>query len=357
MSQATAAIDPTGSAHPPAAATRVARPAFEWTYVAIAAAIGVGAHIDAWAHNHLPSTTETFLTPWHALLYTSMAAMTVFLVVTAAWTGARPRDWGRALPDGYALPLLGCIAFGVGGVLDMTWHLFFGIEATFSALISPTHVLIMAGAGLIASGPLAAAWRRPDRRCGWPAVASVAFVLAALTFVGQYYHPFTSRWAVAPSGAVPAAIAEQLGILEVIFQSALLMGVLLPVVRRLDLPFGAVTVVMTYDVVMVTVIHQADPIILIGVVTGVAADLLLLALRPSPTRTRELRVFAFAVPTLLFALYFAYLLAGGGVWWPVHLWAGAPVLAGLTGVLISLLVAPPGGYVSAHSPALAASTR
>jgi hypothetical protein len=341
MSQATAAFDPTAPAHPPAAAPRAARPAFEWTFVALATAIGTGSFIDAWAHNHIPSTVQSFFTPWHALLYTSLAAMTALLVMTAAWTGARPRDWVRALPDGYGVALVGCLVFGIGGVFDLSWHIAFGFERGIEALISPTHVFIGIGAGLISSGPLAAAWRRPDRRCGWPAVASAAFILASLTFFGQYDHPFTSQWAAAPRGAVPTEIAEQLGILGVILQTALLMGVVLSLVRRFDLPFGALTLVLGYDVTTVTVIHHADPIILIGVLAGAAGDLLLLALRPSPIRTRELRIFAFAFPTLLWALYFAVLIKAGGVWWPVHLVAGSPLLAGVTGVLVSLLVVPP----------------
>lgn len=352
MSRAIAAFDPTSPAQL-AAAGRAARPAFAWAFVALTAAIAIGSIVDAWAHNHLSSTLETFFTPWHAILYASMASMTAFLVVSAAWTGARPRAWVRALPDGYGVALVGCLLFAIGGVLDLTWHLLFGIERGFEALVSPTHVVITIAAGLIAGGPLVAAWRRPDRRCGWPAVASAAFVLATLTFLGQFDHPFTSRWAAAPQGAVPSEIAEQLGILGVIFQTALLMGVVLPLVHHFDLPFGALTLVLGYDVTTITVIHDADPILLIGVLAGLGGDLLLLALRPSPTRIRELRIFAFALPTLLFTLYFTALIGSGGVWWPVHLWAGAPLLAGITGVLLSLLVAPPSRSLEAgavHRP-------
>lgn len=342
MSQATAAFDPTRATHP--AAARAARPAFEWTFVALTTAIAAGSIIDAWAHNHLASTLETFFTPWHGILYASMVSMTAFLVVSAAWTGARPRAWVRALPDGYGVALVGCLVFAIGGVLDLTWHLVFGIERGFEALISPTHVVITIAAGLIAGGPLAAAWRRPDPRCGWSAVASAAFVLATLTFLGQFDHPFTSRWAAEPRGALPSLVAEQLGILGVILQTALLMGLVLPLVRRFDLPFGALTLVVGYDVTTVTVIHDADPIILVGVLAGLAGDLLLLAMRPSSTRVRQLRILAFALPTLLYTMYFGALILDAGVWWPVHLWAGAPLLAGITGVLLSLLVAPPSGY-------------
>ena len=125
--------------------------------VALCSLIVAGAYVDAWAHNHLAGALETFFTPWHALLYSSLALTTAFLVLCAAWTGSRPWEWRRALPDGYALSLAGCLAFGVGGVLDMAWHLVFGIERSFQALISPTHLILMESGALIVSGPLRAA--------------------------------------------------------------------------------------------------------------------------------------------------------------------------------------------------------
>src|SRR5215472_11871770 len=324
--------------HPKA---RLASAGFEWAMVGLSAAVAAGAHLDSWAHGHVAATLETFFTPWHALLYASIAATTGFLVVTAAWTGARPWDWARALPDGYALSLLGCVLFGVAGVLDMTWHLTLGIERGFQALISPTHLMLMVSGGLIVSGPLRAAWRRPGRSIGWPAIASATLTLTLLTFFGQFDHPFTSQWSALPQPPIPSEPAEELGILGLILYTGFLMGVILLLVRRFDLPVGSLTFLMSVNAVFVTTIKGADPVILIGVVGGVVADLLLLALRPSAWRPAQLRTFAFLVPAVLYALYFAALLRVDGVWWPVHLWAGAPLVAGLTGLLVSLLVVPP----------------
>src|SRR5262245_61157157 len=126
MTSATNVIDTAAQAE--SAPVRAVRwRGFEWTMVGLSTAIVVGAHVDAWAHGHVGSTLETFFTPWHALLYASLAATTAFLVASAAWTGARPTAWVRALPDGYAPSLAGCVLFGIGGVLDMAWHLTFGI--------------------------------------------------------------------------------------------------------------------------------------------------------------------------------------------------------------------------------------
>jgi hypothetical protein len=323
---------------------RSATPGFEWAVVAMGAAVAAGAHLDSWAHGHIAATLETFFTPWHALLYASLGVTTAFLIVTAAWTGARPWDWGRALPDGYGLALLGCLLFGAFGVLDAAWHLTFGIERSFQALISPTHLGLMFSGGLIVSGPLVAAWRRPGRRLGLPALASATLTLSLLTFFGQFDHPFTSQWAASPQPFfIRPQDAEELGILGVILSTAMLMGVLLTLVRRFDLPVGTLTFLIGVNGVFVTMIHGADLIILVGVVGGVVADLLLALLRPSPERLARFRLFAFLTPLAFFALYYLALLRADGLWWPVHLWAGAPVVAGLTGWLISLLVVPAPG--------------
>jgi hypothetical protein len=54
------------------------------------------------------------------------------------------------------------------------------------------------------------------------------------------------------------------------------------------------------------------------------------------------RVFAVVTPVLFSLLYFLTLIvAGGGIWWSVHLWTGSIVLAGIAGLLVSVLLAPP----------------
>ena len=70
---------------------------------------------------------------------------------------ARGSEPDRMLPTGYGLSLVGCALFGLGGVIDMFWHLRFGIEVSLQALISPPHLLLMAALGLIVTGPLRAA--------------------------------------------------------------------------------------------------------------------------------------------------------------------------------------------------------
>lgn len=76
----------------------------DWEVAASALFVG-GAWLDAWAHDDLPATLETFSTPWHAVLYAGLlAAATLFW--TAIRNRARGDAWRGALPDGYGLSAL-----------------------------------------------------------------------------------------------------------------------------------------------------------------------------------------------------------------------------------------------------------
>ena len=65
------------------------------------------------------------------------------------------------------------------------------------------------------------------------------------------------------------------------------------------------------------------------------------ALRPWPSRPGATRSFALLVPLILWSLYFAATALRWGEAWPPELWAGITVMAGLSGVGLSLLMVPP----------------
>src|ERR687898_883364 len=88
------------------------------------------------------------------------------------WRGGRPGRCSPTMPEGCPggvpfRPAIGCHGVGAGifaasGVGDLIWHLLFGIEAWMEALLSPTHVGLTLGVGLLVSGPWRAAWLRAD---------------------------------------------------------------------------------------------------------------------------------------------------------------------------------------------------
>jgi len=149
------------------------------------------------------------------------------------------------LPAGYNLSLIGAALFGIAGVIDMIWHLKFGIEVNLAALISPPHLLLMLAGTLIVAGPLRAAWRRPVGKAPWTAVISASLLLSMLTFFNQFDEPLVDTYA-ATTSAAPLTIAhlQQLGILGIMVQTALLTGVVLYLLSRFTLPFGSITLLV-----------------------------------------------------------------------------------------------------------------
>jgi Tol biopolymer transport system component len=141
----------------------------------------VGIYLDGWAHNH--AKVDSFFTPWHAVLYSGYAANAAVLFASVRFERGRLRA-----PRGYGLAVLGAVIFGVAGVLDMLWHIAFGVEVNVSALLSPSHLLLATGATLMVLGPLRAAWSS-DRPAWAPVLASATFGYAVLTFMTQFAQP------------------------------------------------------------------------------------------------------------------------------------------------------------------------
>lgn len=184
-------------------------PAFDWLMGALAALLIGGLDLDIWAHSH-GKVDQSFFTPWHAALYGAMAINGIVLgLVMARNVLQRGYPWRQALPEGYGLSLVGVIAFAVGGLLDLAWHTFFGIEADIEALLSPTHLLLATSAALILTGPLRSAAVRigSSTSAGWrdlgPMVLSVAAVFTLLGLFTQYAHPLVDLFGV--KSAVPQA--------------------------------------------------------------------------------------------------------------------------------------------------------
>lgn len=322
---------------------------YDWVVVALSAWLVGGAYIDGWAHNHLDEALETFFTPWHAILYSGFLAMAAFYggTLVAGWRkGGR---WMEAIPSGYRWPFLGVPLFMMGGIGDMIWHLVFGIEKDVEALLSPMHLLLAISAFLLVSGPFLAARARPDPDEGatpvvWaPAVLSLAFVLSLVTFMTQFDHPLAYGLVepLRPKG--PASTAQSASIGGILLYAAFLTGFALTALRRRKLPPGAMTVLVGLNAYLMATLDDQYRLIAGAVLAGVIADLFIQAGHPSAEgRVPELRFFSFLLPFAYVALYFASLFVFcEGVWWPVHMWAGAPVMAGLVGLMTSFVAAPP----------------
>jgi dipeptidyl aminopeptidase/acylaminoacyl peptidase len=192
-----------GVASPPVASER-----FDWAIAALAGWLIVGFYVDLWAHAH-GMVDETFLTPWHAVLYGGAASFGIVLGGVGALNVRRGMPVRLALPSPYRVSFLGSIAFLIAGLVDFAWHSMFGFEADIESLLSPPH-LALAGSGIMMfSGPVRSVWarrRRPTWRSHGPALIGLMAVLAACGAFTQYVHPIVDPWAAALSSreAMPA---------------------------------------------------------------------------------------------------------------------------------------------------------
>ncbi|GHO70805.1 hypothetical protein KSC_096970 [Ktedonobacter sp. SOSP1-52] len=328
-----------------------------------------GLFIDGWAHSNIPQL-ETFFTPWHAVFYSGYLAVAftllaqVFLNVRQSAltsgqstsfgsllsTALKDQNWLRAIPKGYDLTLLGLVVFGICGIGDMTWHIFLGIERSTEALLSPTHLGLALGIALALTGPLRAAWRRSGAAPSWrqlgPVIFSLTFTFSLLTFFTSYASPLISPW---PLLTVTRSATD--GITAILLNTAIMMGCVLLIMRRWRLPFGTFAFMLGLNGVLMLAFHPRAALIAVptALLGGLAADLVYRFLQPSLDQPERVRLFAFLVPLMFYILYFIDLSIVGpiayesGIQWSAPFWAGAPVIAGFVGLLLSFVLLPPQG--------------
>lgn len=347
-------------------AVRVSGRGFDWTMAGLSIWWMGGLFVDGWAHANIPQL-ETFFTPWHAIFYSGFFAVATALAVQVllnlrraagsnlTWVALirqslATRNWLKAIPRGYGLTALGLIIFLVSGVGDMTWHIFLGIERSTEALLSPTHLGLATGLGLSLSGPLRSAWRRSGSPGTWrelaPAIVSLTFTFSLLTFFIAYADALVHLW---PLESLQGSATN--GITDILLTTGLTMGVVLLAVRRWKLPFGTFTIMLGLNGSMMAVFSPHALIIAspTGILGGLAADLLYRFLQPALKEPGSVHLFAFLVPFCMYVVYFLDLVIVGpifyhtGIAWSTPFWAGAPVVAGIAGFLLSFVMIPPAG--------------
>lgn len=320
----------------------VASNRFTWTFVLLCIWLMAGAYLDSWHHHNLKGVETNFFTPYHAALYSGMTAIGIYLGLNVVRNFRRYGTWDELLPDGYGVSLLGTVLFGIGGVLDLLWHRRFGVEFSVAALFSPPHLFLMFTGGLIVSGPLRAAMRRGGNRATWPAIISGALTLSMLTFFLQFDQPLIDRWAAGtmPDPRGPLWMEEELGMIGLILYAAMVAGLLVLLLRRFELPIGTVTVILTINALLVSPVANHTELVLVALVGGVACDLFLYVLRPSPARPYAFHAFLFLAPAVLTASYLVVLASTSGVWWEPTIWSGAVPVTGTVGWLVSFIALP-----------------
>ncbi|MDQ4142705.1 MAG: hypothetical protein M3198_03015 [Actinomycetota bacterium] len=302
-----------------------------------------GTYLDGWAHTHVVSTEEGFLTPWHGILYSGWLG-------AAAWIYLH-----RDLP-GYRLGLMGAIAFGIGGIFDFAWHAAFGIEADMEALISPPHLFLITSHLLMIATPLLAAWNSATpRRVGWRQFAPVALSLTAgvalVSFITPYGSPFNDHVpsVIFSEGNFAAEtrfrLAQEDGVLTFWVSTLIYVLPLLAVLKRWRPPFGTATLVLGLSAVGVMVVDplllEAPILALSGIAAGIFADILIAELDPGPERRKSFLAFGALTPLPIVVLSLLAIELEWGLGWGVNFVAGSVVIAALVGFALALALAVP----------------
>jgi hypothetical protein len=326
---------------------------FDWLIAILGFTTMLGVFLDGWAHNSFPENIETFLTPWHAVLYGGVLLTGSALSIAYLRNVLRGYSLRTALPKGYMLSLIGFMIFASGGAFDFGWHTLFGFEADVEALLSPAHIYLATGAVLMMSGPLRSAWLSvgDQEHRGWrlaPAMVSLAAVMSIFTFFAQFSNLVTHAHNLAGQrpGAADPFVWQTASVSYVLIPAAIISAFILFAIRRWRLPMGTFTLLLTVNAALMYWLSEhysgENWPVLIGVFgAGVLADVLYAALRPTPERLREFRTFAFAVMFIYVLAIFMPIIAFSGMWWTIHMWLGTPIVAGIIGLALSLLAVPP----------------
>jgi hypothetical protein len=300
----------------------------------------LGLYLDGWSHGGRGGG----LTLWHGVLYLGFS-------LTAAWIltrGQRRGAWSlRAVPAGYRLALVGVGLAMVAVAGDIVWHTLVGGEQGVGRLISPFHLVLFAGACLLVSSALRAAWSGPGParvaglRAFWPVVLSTTLVVAMTAFFFQRVSPVAV--AGLPAGAASGETARVYELLGLLAHNLLFVAPVLLLLLRWQTPLGTFTVMAGSVALLLATQTGLGLVGLAGaaVLGGAAADVAVTLLRPSPQRRWAARAVAVIAPAVFWTSHFALLGAGYGARWELEIWLGSVVWACLSGLTLALLMWPP----------------
>ncbi len=291
-------------------------PAFDLTFAIVTALAVVGLWLDIWSHVTYGADQSIF-SEYHLLFYTATVMAGLFLGYTGVTNLLAGYRWSDALPVGYSLSLAGIIFFGIVGVIDLTSHAIWGFETGIEALTSPTHLLLFSGIFVFVSGPIRAEVARQRRGETLtfarlvPFVLSVVATLSAITFPVFSSLPLVSKPTALQIGRVDQGAT--LGVLGVIVETAITMGVLLWIVRRVSLPPGSITLIFGLYCVLTALVTRVPIFLPIWLIVGALSDVAMIVLKPSAGATWRLRAFGAVVPVLMWSVYYVFFILTG-IW-------------------------------------------
>ncbi len=325
-----------------------------WTLLGASLWLVVGLQLDAFAHATLPDL-ETFWTPWHAVMYSGIAACGVtllWLLRSRLPDVVTYRSLLRETPSALRLPGIGMGLLLVGGGIDTLWHNLFGIERGLEIFFSPSHYFIIAGMVLVASGPalmLAASSPSSARRVrGGDAVTMVASAVLAAIPVHIYTLHASVLWGPQLGTGEPEPDTFSLDAQMLhgyVGSTVLLLVPLLVLARRWQLPVGVPTVLVAVPAFMMNVVFGDGVGIWLPITLTAAtavAELVARALAPRfrllAPDTRWIVLGALAPIAVWGAVLAISPVVADGVSWNLHLITGLLSLVGITGAGTAFVV-------------------
>lgn len=325
-----------------------------WLLTGGAVVIG-GVFADGWAHSNILDELESFITPWHSIIFAGyLLTVTVVLMATRRRMSG-PGRWLEAVPRAWKPAGLGVVVFAAGFLGDGLWHTIFGIEADLEALVSPTHLLMLFGGVAILGTPLGAAWtssggRRATWRSHGAVLASMVLVTLAAAFFLLWAWPQTGTWTTAEYAARNSGFAEgvgqALGLSNYLLWTLVMSGPVLLLVKRWDPPPGAVSMI----VVLPPLLLLAALLEFTGwqrvfsfVAAGLAGEWIVSRYRPGPARPWAARALGVALPLVAYTADMAIVASTSGLGWPPEFVAGSVVFSSLLGLGLAFLAFSPVG--------------
>ncbi|HEY1420013.1 MAG TPA: hypothetical protein VGG90_04815 [Candidatus Dormibacteraeota bacterium] len=313
--------------------TRVDRSrAFDAAAVVPLTGLVFSAYLDAYAHVKVPGRTiADVATASQASLTGSWFLFIGFLAFMLGRGLSQGRPWNRALPDGYTGSLVAALVFGAALIVDGYFWPFASSTSSLGLdlLFTPPHIVEIAAAAVMVSGPLRSAARRGDSTAGFVTLVSASLLLSVFAFGTQFVHPLIDPWASADRTQVPAHVdgwvAQNLGVSAILVQSSILAATGLLLSNSFKLRPGSLTLVFAINGLLATITKTHFYLLPVPVAAGIAADAWLIWSARRPGRPSASLCAVIAV-----SFSFVYMLAiyvGGGSAWNPSLWAGVIIAA------------------------------
>lgn len=303
----------------------------------------LGAYIVAYAYVRQPSTVlQPAANIGRTIIVAAWALLTLYLFAGFATGLAAGRAWNRSLPDGETGTFAAALIFGAAWLVDDAfWSPAFGTGGLgLEALFTPPHLVEMAAAAVIVSGPLRAATRRGETVAGPVALMSATLLVSGVTFATQFAHPLIDPWAARDyqfSAAAVGWVRENLGTAALLAQAAILAGSGLLLNTAFKLRPGSLTFVFTVNGLFVTITKGNYYLLPVPFLTGVVADAWIAWSARRPGRPSA-SLTAVIGGTYALAYLVALLVRPPGTDWGPSLWSGVIIASAMLSWLMGRLL-------------------